>query len=83
MRTIARALEVVRGGVQLVLLVLLHGYRRLLSPLLPPACRFYPSCSAYAEEALRRHGPVRGSVLVVRRLLRCHPLHEGGFDPVP
>lgn len=65
----------------LVWLVVL--YRRLVSPLLPPACRFYPSCSEYALGALRRHGPLRGSWLAARRLVKCHPFHEGGFDPVP
>jgi putative membrane protein insertion efficiency factor len=58
-------------------------YRLLLSPLLPPACRFYPSCSTYALQALQIHGPWRGLVLAGRRLLRCHPLHPGGVDPVP
>lgn len=66
-----------------VLLALIAAYRRLVSPLLPPACRFYPSCSAYAAEAVRRHGALRGSVLTVKRLARCHPLCEGGVDPVP
>jgi putative membrane protein insertion efficiency factor len=65
------------------LLVLLRGYRLALSPLLGPHCRFYPSCSAYAEEAVHRHGAWRGVALAARRLLRCHPLHPGGFDPVP
>jgi uncharacterized protein len=65
----------------LVWLVML--YRRLVSPVLPAACRFYPTCSEYAIGALRRHGPVRGSWLAVRRLAKCHPFHEGGFDPVP
>lgn len=66
-----------------LLLALLAAYRRLLSPLLPPACRFYPTCSAYAVEAVRRHGAFRGSILTVKRLARCHPLCEGGVDPVP
>lgn len=65
------------------LLALTRAYRRLISPLLPPACRFHPTCSAYAEEALRRHGAARGAWLTARRLSRCHPLNEGGFDPVP
>ena len=64
------------------LLLLVRGYRRFLSPLLPPRCRFHPSCSAYAEEALRRHG-VRGAGLAARRVLRCHPFNPGGVDPVP
>jgi putative membrane protein insertion efficiency factor len=59
------------------------AYRRWISPALPARCRFYPSCSAYALEAVARHGALRGAVLAVRRLLRCHPFHPGGFDPVP
>ncbi|ABP57019.1 protein of unknown function DUF37 [Salinispora tropica CNB-440] len=59
------------------------AYRRWISPALPARCRFYPSCSAYALEAVTRHGPVRGAGLTVRRLMRCHPFHPGGFDPVP
>lgn len=59
------------------------AYRRWISPALPPRCRFYPSCSAYAQEALTRHGAVRGVALTFWRLLRCHPFHPGGFDPVP
>jgi uncharacterized protein len=65
------------------LVLLVRAYQRLVSPLLPPACRFYPSCSAYAAEAVRRHGALRGSLLAVRRLARCHPFHPGGLDPVP
>ena len=66
-----------------VLVVLLTGYRRLISPLLPPSCRFYPSCSTYALEAVQVHGALRGSWLTARRLSRCHPFHAGGLDPVP
>jgi putative membrane protein insertion efficiency factor len=66
-----------------VLVALLTGYRRLISPLLPPSCRFYPSCSTYALEAVQVHGAGRGSWLALRRLSRCHPFHAGGLDPVP
>ena len=60
----------------------LDGYRSFVSPLLPPACRFHPTCSEYCEEAIRRHGLVKGVVLGFLRLLRCQPLSRGGFDPV-
>jgi putative membrane protein insertion efficiency factor len=66
-----------------LLLALLGAYRRFLSPLLGPRCRFAPSCSAYAVEAVTAHGAGRGSWLMLRRLLRCHPFHPGGHDPVP
>jgi putative membrane protein insertion efficiency factor len=62
---------------------LLTFYRRFISPLLGPRCRFYPSCSAYALEAVHVHGALKGSWLAVRRLSRCHPFHAGGIDPVP
>lgn len=65
------------------LVLLIKGYQRFVSPFLPPSCRFYPSCSAYAVEALTVHGVLRGSWLTVRRLLRCGPWHPGGLDPVP
>lgn len=60
-----------------------RGYRFFLSPLLPPSCRFHPSCSEYAEEALTRHGVLRGGWLTARRICRCGPWHAGGYDPVP
>ena len=61
----------------------IRGYRLAISPLLGPRCRFYPSCSSYALEALERHGAVRGLWLALWRILRCHPWHPGGYDPVP
>ncbi len=69
-------------GVRAAVLAFLHLYRLLLSPMLPPACRFLPSCSAYGAEVIERHGLFRGGLLAARRLLRCHPLSRGGFDPV-
>jgi putative membrane protein insertion efficiency factor len=65
------------------LLLLIEAYRVTLAPLIGGFCRYEPSCSRYAEEAVQRHGARRGSVLAVRRLLRCHPLRAGGYDPVP
>lgn len=63
--------------------VLIRAYQKIVSPLLPPSCRFYPTCSAYAIEALERHGLVKGAALATKRVLRCHPFNPGGYDPVP
>ena len=68
---------------QIALIALVKAYRYVVSPLIGPSCRFHPSCSEYAIEALRRFGPLRGSWLAVRRIARCHPWHPGGYDPVP
>lgn len=65
------------------LVLLIRAYQKLVSPALGRNCRFAPTCSAYAVEALDRYGVVRGTVLAVKRLGRCHPFHEGGYDPVP
>ena len=65
------------------MIALIRLYRLFISPLLPRSCRFYPSCSAYAEEAIRKHGPFKGAWLSLKRILRCHPFNPGGFDPVP
>jgi len=69
--------------VKRALLVLLRAYQIGVSPLIGPSCRFHPSCSEYAIQAIRRHGVGRGLRLSAFRLLRCHPFHPGGFDPVP
>jgi putative membrane protein insertion efficiency factor len=61
---------------------LIEGYRRLVSPLLPPSCRFTPSCSLYTLQAVEKYGLLRGGFMGARRVLRCHPFSEGGFDPV-
>ncbi|HEV8652430.1 MAG TPA: membrane protein insertion efficiency factor YidD [Actinomycetes bacterium] len=66
-----------------MLLALLHGYQRWISPALGPRCRFYPSCSAYAVRAVELHGAARGSWLALRRLVKCQPFHPGGIDHVP
>lgn len=67
----------------MVLITGIRGYQILLSPLLPPSCRFYPCCSAYALGAVRAHGPLKGFILACWRLVRCNPWNGGGFDPVP
>lgn len=69
--------------IRALLIRLVRLYRWTLSPLLGPCCRFYPSCSTYAEQAIETHGPGRGLLLAVGRILRCHPFHAGGYDPVP
>jgi uncharacterized protein len=76
---IRRVLRLPRRGVAL----LIRGYQRFISPALPSSCRFTPSCSQYTLEAVTRYGVLRGGWLGVRRLVRCHPFHPGGFDPVP
>lgn len=65
------------------ILALIWGYKRFLSPLMGHSCRFYPSCSHYAEEAVIKYGAVKGSYLAVKRICKCHPFHPGGNDPVP
>ena len=68
---------------QKIILIMIKGYQYLLSPFLGSHCRYYPSCSHYAVQAVQEHGTLRGLLLAVRRVSRCHPWHEGGYDPVP
>ena len=64
-------------------MAIIRGYQLIVSPLLGPRCRFYPTCSCYTHTAIERHGVMRGTWLGIRRILRCHPFAEGGYDPVP
>jgi hypothetical protein len=66
-----------------LLMLLIRGYQRWISPLIGPVCRFQPSCSHYAHECLRLHGAAKGAYLTMRRIFRCHPFHPGGYDPPP
>jgi len=66
-----------------LLILIIKIYKRFISPLLPSSCRFYPTCSSYALEAIERFGAFEGSILTIKRILRCHPFNPGGYDPVP
>ena len=68
---------------KIVLLLLIRFYRSFLSPLKPPSCRYIPTCSEYAMIAVEKYGSAKGSLLAINRILRCHPFHKGGYDPVP
>ena len=65
-----------------VLILIIKGYKKVISPLLPPSCRFYPSCSTYAIQSLEKYGIVKGSIKAIYRILRCNPFNKGGYDPV-
>lgn len=75
--------RIVKRGLAGVIILPIRGYQRFISPLLAPRCRFYPTCSHYAIEAVQTHGAFKGMWLALCRVLRCHPLHPGGDDPVP
>ncbi|EJU29876.1 MULTISPECIES: membrane protein insertion efficiency factor YidD [Selenomonas] len=68
---------------KVVILLLIRFYRGFLSPLKPPSCRYIPTCSEYAMIAVEKYGAAKGSFLAIKRILRCHPFHKGGYDPVP
>lgn len=66
-----------------ILILLIRFYQKFISPMFPAKCRFYPTCSQYTLEAIKEHGAIKGTYLGIRRILKCHPFHEGGYDPVP
>ncbi|MBC6414602.1 MAG: membrane protein insertion efficiency factor YidD [Chromatiales bacterium] len=78
-----KTVKIIGTLVKALLLLCIKAYRYLWSPLFPSHCRFYPSCSAYASEAINKHGALIGLWLTIKRLLRCHPFSAGGLDPVP
>lgn len=68
---------------RIILIFFIKTYQKIISPILGPRCRFYPTCSNYAVEALTKHGIIKGGFLTLKRLLKCHPFNKGGYDPVP
>lgn len=76
-------IRILSKALVLLLCVPIIFYQKFISPFTPPSCRFTPTCSEYAKQALRKHGPVKGLILAIRRLLRCHPWGGSGYDPVP
>ena len=78
-----KAAKLIRSVLVPIIILPVRFYQKFISPLTPPSCRFTPTCSQYAVEALRKHGPVKGLWLAIRRILRCHPWGGSGYDPVP
>lgn len=77
-----RAADVVKNILKKILILLVRGYQIFLSPIMPGKCRFYPTCSTYFIQAVEKYGPFKGSWLGIKRILKCHPFHEGGYDPL-
>lgn len=78
-----RAVNICFKVLAFVMIGMILFYKKAISPLFPPVCRFYPSCSTYALESIKKYGAIKGCILGIKRILRCHPLHKGGYDPVP
>jgi len=72
-----------KNVIKKIMLAAICGYQKFISPCLPKTCRFLPTCSAYCYQAIEKYGPLKGSWLGIRRILKCHPFHPGGYDPVP
>ena len=72
----------VRGLLKKIIILLIRGYQIFISPIMPGKCRFYPTCSTYFVQAVEKYGPFKGSLLGIKRILKCHPFHEGGYDPM-
>ena len=72
----------VRGLLEKIIILLIRGYQIFISPIMPGKCRFYPTCSTYFVQAVEKYGPFKGSLLGIKRILKCHPFHEGGYDPL-
>ncbi|CAN5629268.1 membrane protein insertion efficiency factor YidD [soil metagenome] len=76
-------LKIYNSKMKFIFIFFIKTYRVLISPLFPSSCRFTPTCSAYALEAVQTYGAIKGSILAIKRIFKCHPFHDGGFDPVP
>ena len=72
----------VRGLLKKIIILLIRGYQIFISPIMPGKCRFYPTCSTYFVQAVEKYGPFKGSLLGIKRIVKCHPFHEGGYDPL-
>jgi len=81
--SVIRVLRFVKEMIQKLVLLIIRGYQLFISPFLGSHCRYYPSCSCYADTAIRRFGSLKGGMMAIKRLSRCHPFHDGGYDPVP
>ncbi len=77
-----RAADVLKNILKRILILLVRGYQIFISPIMPGKCRFYPTCSTYFIQAVEKYGPFKGSWLGIKRILKCHPFHEGGYDPL-
>lgn len=83
MNRLKQVISIIRKCISAIFLIPIYFYRYCISPLTPPTCRFTPTCSQYTIEAIKKHGPIKGLILAIKRILRCHPWGGSGYDPVP